>query len=732
MLWAASLAAQTPARITDKDVSASLRDLSARVERAELDVNDAVRQIEAMIPRCYLSGAVSCRAAAAKLDLSRFPMHFDAVMHTARDSRAGTLYATQIARAQPQAAAPRLITMLEAGDNDVYLALPALAAIHPTALPLLQDYYQRGGIQAKLHTLQVVQEACHHDDRRESKAWTVAQQLMQSAVEDEDARVRMEGAVALVLDGAKADVWHILAASFPQLDLERQRRTLRLAGRYAGAADVTSVIRRGLASPRDETRLHAALVASADGLQKKRLGVGEFLPTLLEFLSKGQEVEDICAYLVRHPHPNAQASLQAASQLAAAEPQPARAPVSEETALLAMATIRIEPSRLKELLPVVVEYIGEDSRYVSHRKLLVDHLAVLGPRAGDAAPVLRLLLQREKLYCRASVAVALLNINPGEQLAVDALRSLLLDGKEHVTGELVQIPASVANLADAIREALEHNEQLDVLTFAAELAVAGKRNQAELLAIVSRRANQVQKDGNSALAKALQGVADQLRSERKQEIRVAMIGDSTMASYARPPKDRPDLTGWGQVFGEYFSERVKVLNHAASGRSSKSFLSEGRWQPVLDAKPQFIFIQFGHNDQPGKGDRSTKADGDFQDNLSLYVKQARAIGATPILVTPVARRSFADGKAVTTLTPYADAVKQVAKATNTPLVDLHAFSLAHFDALGDEGSADYSPSAADRTHFSRKGALAIAKLVADALPTAVPKLAEQLKPPTNR
>src|SRR6185369_13932563 len=70
----------------------------------------------------------------------------------------------------------------------------------------------------------------------------------------------------------------------------------------------------------------------------------------------------------------------------------------------------------------------------------------------------------------------------------------------------------------------------------------------------------------------------------KKCVRIAIIGDSTVASYDKPPADRPDLTGWGQVFGEFFQEGVEVRNFAVSGRSSKSFLAEGRWQPVLDAK----------------------------------------------------------------------------------------------------------------------------------------------------
>lgn len=204
------------------------------------------------------------------------------------------------------------------------------------------------------------------------------------------------------------------------------------------------------------------------------------------------------------------------------------------------------------------------------------------------------------------------------------------------------------------------------------------------------------------------------------KVRIAIIGDSTAASYPKPPAETPDLTGWGQVFGEYFNDRVTVLNHAASGRSSKSFRAERRWQPVLDAQPDFVFIQFGHNDQKGKGpERETDATSSYQENLRRYITDARAAGARPVLVTPVARRIFAEGKPTSTLTPYADAVHKVGRELQVPVVELHAASFALFGKLGDEGSADFSPSTKDRTHFSRKGALEIARLVADRVPESL-------------
>jgi lysophospholipase L1-like esterase len=207
-------------------------------------------------------------------------------------------------------------------------------------------------------------------------------------------------------------------------------------------------------------------------------------------------------------------------------------------------------------------------------------------------------------------------------------------------------------------------------------------------------------------------------------VKIAMVGDSTMASYPKPPDDRPDLTGWGQVFGERFTDRVEVVNHAASGRSTRSFMAEGRWRRVLAETPAWLFVQFGHNDQK---DRTLAPDGGFREYLVRYVDEAVAANARPVLVTPVARRTFTNGRATTSLTPFADAVLAVAREKRVPAIDLHRLAFDLFDRLGDAGSADLTASATDRTHFSRKGAVTVAGLVAGALPAAVPELAALLR-----
>jgi lysophospholipase L1-like esterase len=170
------------------------------------------------------------------------------------------------------------------------------------------------------------------------------------------------------------------------------------------------------------------------------------------------------------------------------------------------------------------------------------------------------------------------------------------------------------------------------------------------------------------------------------------------------------------------------MNLAASGRSSKSFIKEGLWTKALEKRPDYVLIQFGHNDCPGKGDRTTDPNGDYRDYLRQYISESRKIGAKPILITPVARRTFADGRITSTLIPYAEAMIAVGKAESVPVVDLHTASVDLFNRLGDEASADLNCSPEDRTHFSPKGAKAVSALIIERLPQAEPSLKPYLKP----
>ena len=121
---------------------------------------------------------------------------------------------------------------------------------------------------------------------------------------------------------------------------------------------------------------------------------------------------------------------------------------------------------------------------------------------------------------------------------------------------------------------------------------------------------------------------------------IFMIGDSTMAN--KDTSGDKQERGWGMVLQSYFTDDIVVENHAVNGRSSKSFIDEGRWQRVLDKihPGDYVFIQFGHNDEKMNPDRHTEPGGTFDENLKRFVNETRAAGGIPILFNAVVRRNF--------------------------------------------------------------------------------------------
>lgn len=209
------------------------------------------------------------------------------------------------------------------------------------------------------------------------------------------------------------------------------------------------------------------------------------------------------------------------------------------------------------------------------------------------------------------------------------------------------------------------------------------------------------------------------------KLTIAIIGDSTVCEY---PADSP-MRGWGHFIGENFKGDVRVVNLAASGRSTKTFIAEGRWKRTLAEKPDVVVIQFGHNDShtPTRPE-ATDAATDYRDFLRRYVDEARAENATPVLVTPMYRRTFdADGKLTDILQPYADAMKAVATEKKVALIDLHTASGELFRRLGKEHCPELANSPADFTHFNEKGARAMADIVMRELPAAAPQIAGWLR-----
>jgi lysophospholipase L1-like esterase len=211
----------------------------------------------------------------------------------------------------------------------------------------------------------------------------------------------------------------------------------------------------------------------------------------------------------------------------------------------------------------------------------------------------------------------------------------------------------------------------------------------------------------------------------KKDIRVWMIGDSTMCTYTR---DRSPVTGWGMPFADFFDSTVSIHNMARGGRSTRTFISEGRWHNVTDSlgEDDYVLIQFGHNDEakePQYKDRYTPVP-DYIANLRRFVAETVAKKAHPVLITPMTRMAFDSmGHQKETHEEYTAAVWQVGRETNTPVIDLDAMSRQLLDELGPKcakllfmqlepmENPHYPAGRHDNTHFNELGARRMAELV---------------------
>jgi lysophospholipase L1-like esterase len=208
--------------------------------------------------------------------------------------------------------------------------------------------------------------------------------------------------------------------------------------------------------------------------------------------------------------------------------------------------------------------------------------------------------------------------------------------------------------------------------------------------------------------------------------RVALVGDGTVT----------DRAGWGAAFAKLLGPDAECINFANGGQSSKSFRDSGNWKKVIDSKPTYVLIQFGHNDMPGKGPQhATDPATTYRQNLIRYIAEARAIGAKPILITSLTRRTFSKDKIRGELKPWADAAAKVAAEREIPLVDLFTRSVALHNQLGPFGSAAFNPpskkggfktAGTDGAHLSEHGAAIIAKIIAEELRKVEPEFAKHL------
>lgn len=211
--------------------------------------------------------------------------------------------------------------------------------------------------------------------------------------------------------------------------------------------------------------------------------------------------------------------------------------------------------------------------------------------------------------------------------------------------------------------------------------------------------------------------------------RIFWAGDSTVQTndYTTYPQN-----GIGQAFSIYIRKEYSVCNHARNGRSTKSFLDEGRLEAIKEqiGEGDFLFIQFGHNDEKIQDPtRYTEPHSSFIDNLEIFIQTARDKGAYPVLITPLERRCFVDEKH---LGPgehleYVEGMKEAAAKFQVPLVDLYTMSRRELEKVGEERSRgwymffpegyypEHPAESRDNTHLRYDGAAHFAGLIAEGL-----------------
>ena len=231
-------------------------------------------------------------------------------------------------------------------------------------------------------------------------------------------------------------------------------------------------------------------------------------------------------------------------------------------------------------------------------------------------------------------------------------------------------------------------------------------------------------------------------AEEQRPTHVYLIGDSTCAN-KNLEKENPER-GWGQLFRAFFGEDVLVENHAMNGRSTKSFREEGRWEPIYSQMQEgdYVFIQFGHNDEKVDRPKVGSVPEVFAENLRRYVRETREKGGIPVLLTPIARRHFTEeGQLKKTHGEYPDRVRQVAEEMGVVLLDMEPVTEQWLKELGDEPSRPYfmwvkkgtSPlypeGREDNTHLNVQGAHVVSRMVAKLVEEKIPALAAHFQIP---
>jgi len=229
----------------------------------------------------------------------------------------------------------------------------------------------------------------------------------------------------------------------------------------------------------------------------------------------------------------------------------------------------------------------------------------------------------------------------------------------------------------------------------------------------------------SAFGISIPSALAKMQKTTTPKLKIVLVGDSTVAVQG----------GWGPGFCSSLVPAVICIDDALNGRSSKSFIVEGAWQKALADKGNYYLIQFGHNDMKGKGpERETTPETTFADNLRRYIRDVRAMGAVPVLVTSLSRRTFRDGAVVEDLKDYAAATRKVGEEQKVNVIDLNAISTDILNRMGQQEADTFNAvgqekerlavgkSATDRTHLNPKGQSLFGRIVAQDLARLQPEL----------
>jgi len=217
-----------------------------------------------------------------------------------------------------------------------------------------------------------------------------------------------------------------------------------------------------------------------------------------------------------------------------------------------------------------------------------------------------------------------------------------------------------------------------------------------------------------------------VRIEPAQGPTLFLVGDSMVADHPREP-----TASWGQILPLMLDDTIAVANYAESGATLKSFLADLRLDKALSLmKPgDYLFIQFGHNDQKAQWPQTyAEAGTTYRAYLAAYIAEARRHGATPVLITSPERRNFdAGGHIIPSLGDYPAAMRAVAAELHVPLIDLNRASVTLYEALGPERAPGmFNDEGRDKTHYNAWGGWMTARIIADGIRAQLPALAPHI------